>query len=89
MKKNAHLLTCDDGESVSVAEMAPLQADQEETDRRVVLDYSRALDHGYDQSKTTSPDSDTFFILLHYARNLNTTVLFDAGSGNRRWLLQC
>ena len=76
------MLTCDDGESVSVVEIASLQSDQEETDTRVILSCNYALDHGYDHIKIKSPDSDILFILLYYARHLDITVLFDTGSGN-------
>ena len=34
-----------------------------------------------------SPDSDVFFILLHYVQEMTITVLFDTGTGNRRRLI--
>jgi len=36
-EEKAYLLTCDDGKSVSVAEIPSLQSNQEETDTRVIL----------------------------------------------------
>ena len=34
-----------------------------------------------------SPDSDIFFILLHYANYKNITILFDTGTGNKKRLI--
>ena len=67
--------------------VASLKSNQEETDTRVVLYCKYAEDNGYDYVRVRSPDTDIFFILLHYVHELKVKVLFDTGTGNRRRLL--
>ena len=43
---------------------------------------------GYQYIRIKSPDSDVFFILLHYALTLKEVViLFDTGTGNKQRLI--
>ena len=47
------------------------------------------LDRRLDLLDRYSPDSDIFFILLHYAQKLRPlTILFDTGSGKNRRLFK-
>ena len=44
-------------------------------------------DNGYEYIRVRSPDSDIFFILLHYALQIHdVTILFDTGTGNKKRL---
>ena len=47
-----------------------------------------AQEHGYDYAQINTPDSDIFFILLHYAASLSLTkILYKTGSGNKIMLI--
>lgn len=82
------LLTSLDGETVQVEELQSLRSTQEETDTRVVLYLLYAKKEGYKQAVVRSPDSDLFFIMLHYAEQLKPlTILLDTGSGINKRLL--
>ena len=78
-------MSSDDSVSVKMTEVPELQSSQEETETRVVLYCNYAADNDYDYVKVRSPDSDIFFILLYYAADLGTRILFD--TGNKRRLL--
>lgn len=61
---------------------------QEETDTHVVLYLLYAQKEGYKQAVVRSPDSDLFFILLHYAEQLKPLSIFlDSGSDVKKRLL--
>ena len=64
-----------------------LFSNQEETDTRIILYCKYAQDCGYEYVRVRSPDTDIFFILLHYVHEMTITVLFDTGTGNRRRLI--
>ena len=82
-------LSSSDGQSVQQEEIPHLRSNQEETDTRVVLYLLYAKEHGYKQSVVHSPDSDIFFILLHFAQKLRPLIIyFDTGSGASRRLLK-
>ena len=84
----ATLLTSQDGESTETSDISSLQSSQEESDTRMVLYCKYAGSKGYRYCKVRSPDTDTFFILLHHASSLTSiTILFDTGTGNNRRLL--
>ena len=56
---------------------------KEETDSPVVLYCFYGRQQGYINIRIRSPDTDIFFILLHYALELQgVTILFDTGTGN-------
>ena len=77
------LLTTRDKETIQKTEIPSLVSTQEETDTRVVLYAKYAQEHGYDYAQINTPDSDIFFILLHYAASLSPTkILYKTGSGN-------
>ena len=87
-KGKAYLLTSEDGKSTSVSEISSLESTQEETDTRVILYIDYAQRNEYKYARVKSPDSDIFFILLHYANNYkNITILFDTGTGNKKRLI--
>ena len=77
-------LTSPDGLTVEHSELHSLESNQEETDTRIVLYIAHAQAEGYDRVVIRSPDSDVFFILLHYAHTFQLTILFDTGSGDKR-----
>ena len=70
-----------------MTEISKLESDQEETDTRVVLYCSYAVDEEYNYVRVRSADSDIFFILFYYASKINITLLFDTGSWCKRSLL--
>lgn len=77
-----------DGEKTARTRLEEMQSTQEETDSRVVLYCMYAKEQGYKIVQVKTPDSDIFFILLHYIGHLEgITVLFDTGSGNNRKLI--
>ena len=85
---NAYIYTSDNGNTTVKTRLEELESNQEETDTRVVLYSLYAKEQGYQTVQVRSPDSDIFFILLHYISELDgITVLFDTGSGIRRKLL--
>lgn len=85
-KGKAYELKAEDGK-VSTSEITSLDSTQEETDSRIILYSSYALEEGYKFVRVRSPDSDIFFILLYYATRINVQLLFDTGTGNRRRLI--
>ena len=84
----AYHLTSEDGKTTEKTEIESLRSTQEETDSRVVLYCMYGKDKGYQYIRIKSPDSDVFFILLHYALTLKEVViLFDTGTGNKQRLI--
>ena len=84
----AYQLTSEDGQSTATMEIETLRSSQEETDSRVVLYCMYGKNKGYEYIRIKSPDSDVFFILLHYALTLpNVVILFDTGTGNKQRLI--
>ena len=58
------------------------------SDSRVILYVNYARSKNYRYVRMKSPDSDLFFILLHYAVPLgDLTILFDTGTGNKQRLI--
>ena len=51
---------------VMVSEIHELVSNQEETDTRVVLCLNYAVKLGHKSAVVRTPDTDIFFILLHY-----------------------
>ena len=67
--------------------MLSLRSSQEETDTRVILYVNYARSKSYHFVRVKSPDSDIFFILLHYAASIiDITILFDTGTENKQQL---
>ena len=82
----AHLLTSEDGQTAR--EMLSLRSSQEETDTRVILYMNYARSKNYHFVRMKSPDSDIFFILLHYAAPItDITILFDTGMRNKQGII--
>ena len=85
---DAYCYTSDDGIKTQRTVLPGLKSTQEETDTRVVLYCLYAQEQGYKIVQVRTPDSDIFFILLHYIDMLGRmTVLFDTGSGKHRKLI--
>ena len=85
-KGKAYQLKASHGK-VSASEITSLDSRQEETDTRIILYSAYAQEAGYNFVRVRSPDTDIFFILLHYAPNMKVHLLFETGTGNRKRLL--
>ena len=72
---------------VTTCEIEDLTSNQEETDTRVVLYLNYAAKLGYKSAVVRTPDTDIFFILLHFASSIPLTVYLDTGTGKHRKLL--
>ena len=65
-----------------------LSSNQEETDTRVILYIGYAEKCGFENVVIRSPDSDIFFILLHFSNQFPTlTIYFDTGCGKHRQII--
>ena len=71
---------------MTVSEIHKFESNQE-TDTRVVLYLSYAVKLGYKSAVVRTPDSDIFFILLHYAHSIPLTIYLDTGSGKHRQIV--
>lgn len=84
----AFLLQSADELTTTRTPIATLKSTQEETDSRVALYCAYAERNGYRFVRVKSPDSDIFYILLHFALQLKEVViLFDTGKGNKQRLI--
>ncbi len=84
----AYVLGSQNGHTTTLNEVTSLHSSQEETDTRIILYVEYARTKGYGVVRIRSPDSDVFFLLLHYACSWqDITVLFDTGVGNKKRLL--
>ena len=72
---------------VTVREIHELVSNQEETDTRVVLYLNYAVKLGYKSAVVRTPDTDIFFILLHYAHSIPLTIYLDTGTGKHRQIV--
>ena len=65
--------------------LGTLTSNQEEADTCVVIYEDYAARSGFSSVVTRSPDSDMFFIMLHFALHVSTIdVYFDTGSAKNR-----
>jgi hypothetical protein len=79
-EERAFLFTSEDGNTTIQTEIDTLKSTQEETDSRVILYCNYAKEMGYQYVCIKSPDTDIFFIALHFALQLDgIIVLFDSG----------
>lgn len=86
-KESAYMIKSE-GNTVRKSEIEDLQSSQEETDTRVILYCNYAKEQGFKFARVKTPDTDIFFICLHYALSLDgITLLLDTGTGNRRRLI--
>ena len=72
---------------MTVSEIHELESNQEETDTRVVLYLNYAVKLGYKSAVVRTPDSEIFFIFLHYAHSFPLTIYLDTGSGKHRQIV--
>jgi hypothetical protein len=85
---HAFHITSYDGTTVCRTEIKSVESTQEKTDSRVVLYCFYGKQQGYRNIRIRSPDTDIFFILLHYTLELQgVTILFDTGTGNKKRLI--
>ena len=88
--KNKNVILINAGQAFDVdsgSEITELYSNQEETDSRVVVYCQYAATSGYDTAVVRSPDSDVFFILLHFASTIPVKILFETGTGNKKRIL--
>ena len=84
----AFRFTSVDGVHTMREDLTSLDSDQEETDSRVVLYCKYGEELGYKFITVRSPDTDVFFILLYYAKQIQgATIPFETGKGNKKRLL--
>ena len=78
-----------DGKSIISEEIEELCSSQEEADTRIILHSKHVAANSPSNSAILirSPDTDVFILLLRFARQISQTVLFDAGTGDKRRLL--
>ena len=69
--------------------MSGLKSSQEETDTHVILYCMYAKQKGFKNVRIRTPDSDIFFICLHYAKTelQGLDVFIDIGNGKNRRLI--
>lgn len=72
---------------VVLREIEELVSNQEETDTRVVLYLNYVVRLGFKSALVRTPDTDIFFILLHYAHSIPITIYLDTGSGKHRQII--
>ena len=90
VQDDRRVLLIKNGEAFDIAKeehIPDLRSNQEETDSRVVLYLIDAAEQGYQYARVRSPDSDIFWILLYHVRKIDITILFDAGHGNKKRLI--
>ena len=81
----AFRFTSVDGVHTMREDLTSLDSDQEETDSRVVLYCKYGEELGYKFITVRSPDTDVFFILLYYAKQIqDATILFETDKGNKK-----
>ena len=74
-----------DGKKTLCLKAPSLKSTQEEADSSVVLYCLHAMDSGFKVVKVRSPDTDIFFILLHYANILHGLgIIFQTGEGTKK-----
>ena len=86
--EKAFLLAFEDSKRTVKTEVESLNSTQEETDSRVILYCFYAKEQGYRHVRVKSPDTDIFFICLHYAKILDRIqIIFDTARGNKKQLV--
>ena len=63
-----------DAFQVAIREIEELVSNQEETDTRGVLYLNYAVRLGFKSAVVRTPDTDIFFILLHYEHSIAITI---------------
>ena len=76
-----------DAFQVAIREIEELVSNQEETDTRGVLYLNYAVRLGFKSAVVRTPDTDIFFILLHYEHSIPITIYLDTGSGKHRQII--
>ena len=84
---HAYELESRDRKMVNSKEVHCLRSSQEETDTRVVLYAKYGASKSYTNIGVKSPDTDIFFVLLHFANQIDSKMLFDTGTGNHKRLI--
>ena len=82
----AFQIAAPDGDVV-VSEIPELYSKQEETDTWVVLYLNHAARAGFKSAVVRTPDTDIFFVLLHYAHTIKLNIYVDCGVGKNRQLI--
>ena len=86
--EKAFLLTSEDGKRTIKTEGESLNFTQEDTDSEVILCCFYAKEQGYRYVRVKSPDTDIFFICLHYARMLDgIQIIIYTGKASKKQLI--
>ena len=81
-------LTSPDGIMTVSEPLHDIDSTQEETYSRIALYCAYGKQLGYRFIKVKSPDTDVFFILSHFVKDIDDiTILFDTGKGNYKRLI--
>ena len=83
---DCHELYVDYNNALHVNVVQELFSNQEEADTRLIL-HAHHASSDHETTTIRSPDTDVFILLLHHRTELSTSVIFDAGSGNNRKLI--
>ena len=65
--------------TVRATQIPSLRSNQNESGTQFVLYLQYAQDKGFESAVIRSPDSDVFFILLHYAKEFTIAIWLDTG----------
>ena len=68
-----------DGKTTTVTRIPALDSSQEETDTRIILYLHYCRDSGADYARVKTKDSNVFFLLLFYAKQLRIKIILDTG----------
>ena len=82
-------LSSDDGIEVQAIAEEELISSQEEADGRIILHCHHIARNSPETFviAVRSPDTDVLVLLLKFSQNIDRTILFDTGTGNKRRLL--
>ena len=88
-EEEAFHLHSTDGKNTNSQKVLELKSSQEETDTHVILYCMYAKQKGYKNVRIRTPDSDIFFICLHYTKTelQGLNVFIDIGNGKNRRLI--
>ena len=86
MQDKAYELTSQD-DKVEASEIHILMSNEEETDTRVILCLNYAVELGYKSAVVRTPDTDIFFLLLHYALDVKLKIYLQTGERIDNYLI--
>ena len=83
--KIARVLLSDDGKAANISDVPEFNSEQQETDTCIIIYCPYALAKVYKYVKICTPDSDIYWILLHYATSFSRlTIFLETDTGNNQ-----